>query len=111
MSSTPNPSPATTTQPVVNVAVSSSVKLSATATVTISNFAFSPATLTVHKGTTVTWTNDDSAPHTVTGNNGGPASSPLSQGKTYSYTFNTVGSFPYHCSIHPSMTATITVIN
>lgn len=79
--------------------------------VTISNFAFSPATITVHKGTKVTWTNEDSAAHTVTGNNGGPASGDIGQGASYSYTFNTVGSFPYHCAIHPYMKATVTVVN
>lgn len=83
----------------------------ASAAVTIGNFAFSPATLTIHKGATVTWTNNDGVPHTVTGDNGGPTSSALGQGQSYSYTFNTVGSFPYHCSIHPSMKATVQVVN
>lgn len=78
---------------------------------TISNFAFSPATITVHKGTKVTWTNEDSAAHTVTGNNGGPASGDIGQGASYSYTFNAVGSFPYHCAIHPYMKGTVTVVN
>jgi plastocyanin len=93
------PNPTSTTQPVP----------APTALVAITNFAFSPATLTVKKGTTVIWTNNDSAPHTVTGDNGGPSGSAISQGGTYSYTFNTVGSFPYHCSIHPSMKATVQV--
>jgi plastocyanin len=79
--------------------------------VTISNFAFAPTTITVHKGTTVTWTNEDSVAHTVTGDNGGPSSGDLGQGVTYSYTFNTVGSFPYHCAIHTYMKGTVVVIN
>lgn len=78
--------------------------------VQITNFSFSPATITVHKGTTVTWTNKDSAGHTVTGDSGGPNSSLLTQNQVYSYVFNTLGTFPYHCSPHPFMKGTVTVI-
>jgi plastocyanin len=79
--------------------------------VIIDNFAFSPASITVKKGTTVTWTNKDSATHTVTENDGqkGPDSADLAQGKTYSFTFDTVGTFKYHCTIHTTMTGTVTV--
>jgi len=86
-----------------------SAPAAAEASVSISNFKFLPAALTVSKGTTVTWTNNDTAPHTVTGNNGGPASQTLTPGQTYRYTFNTTGTFNYHCSIHPMMTATVVV--
>lgn len=78
-------------------------------TVSIQGLAFSPASLTVVQGTTVTWTNNDSVSHTVTGDQGGPNSGTLAPGQSYSFTFSTVGSFPFHCSIHPSMTGTITV--
>lgn len=77
--------------------------------VSISNFAFSPANLTVKQGTTVTWTNNDSTGHTITGNNGGPASGTVQPGQTYSYTFSTIGTFNYHCSIHSYMTGIVTV--
>lgn len=77
--------------------------------VTISNFAFAPASITVKKGTKVTWTNQDSTAHTVTGTNGGPDSAPFGSGASYSYTFTTVGTFPYHCTIHSSMTGTVIV--
>ncbi|MBY0376670.1 cupredoxin family copper-binding protein, partial [Patescibacteria group bacterium] len=80
-------------------------------TVSISNFAFSPSSITIKKGDTVIWTNKDSAPHTVTGNTGGPSSDTLNKGQSYSFTFNTTGTFPYYCKIHPSMTANVTVIN
>ena len=76
-------------------------------TVTILNFAFSPSTLTINKGETVTWVNEDSAPHAIkfeTFN-----SETFSKGKTYSKTFDEVGSFNYYCSIHPSMVGTIIV--
>ncbi len=77
--------------------------------VTMSNFAFSPATLTVKAGTTVTWTNKDSATHTATSDTGAFDSGNLSKGATFSYTFNTSGTFAYHCTIHPSMKGTIIV--
>jgi plastocyanin len=83
----------------------------ATNSVMIQNFAFSPADITVKKGTTVTWTNNDSATHTVTETDGktGPDSGDLAPSKTYSFTYNTAGTFAYHCSIHASMTGTVTV--
>jgi len=83
----------------------------ATNSVAIDNFAFSPASITIKKGTTVIWTNKDSATHTVTENDGqkGPDSGNLAQGKTYSFTFDAVGTYKYHCAIHPDMTGTITV--
>lgn len=78
--------------------------------VTISNFAYSPATITVAPGDTVTWRNNDSAPHTVTSNSGSELNSPqLSQGQTYEHVFSAAGSFAYHCTIHPSMQGTVAV--
>jgi plastocyanin len=77
--------------------------------VAIANFAFSPTTLTVKAGTTVTWTNSDSATHTVTSDNGVFDSGSMANGKTYSFTFNQTGTFPYHCTFHPSMKATVIV--
>jgi plastocyanin len=80
-------------------------------TVAIKNFAFAPGTLTVKTGTTVTWTNQDTDAHTVTSQkSGGPLRSPaLGTGKSYSYTFTKAGSYAYLCTIHPFMTATVTV--
>ncbi|MFE6887181.1 cupredoxin family copper-binding protein [Streptomyces sp. NPDC057694] len=79
-------------------------------TVAIKNFAFAPATLTVKAGTKVTWTNQDTDAHTVTGQNGAPLRSPaLDTGKSYSYTFTKPGSYAYLCTIHPFMTAKVTV--
>jgi plastocyanin len=77
--------------------------------VTISGFAFSPQTLTVAKGTAVIWTNNDSTTHTVTSDSGVWDSNEVAPGKTFSFTFNQPGTFPYHCKIHPSMTAKIVV--
>jgi plastocyanin len=82
----------------------------ATASVAIEDFAFTPTTITVKKGTKVTWTNNDSAPHDVTVTSGeGPKSDRMETGDTYSYTFDTAGTFNYFCSIHPGMTAKVIV--
>jgi plastocyanin len=77
--------------------------------VTIQNFAFGPASLSVAAGTTVTWTNSDSAPHTATGDDGSFDSSNIAPGATFSHAFETAGTFAYHCSLHPNMTGTIEV--
>jgi plastocyanin len=77
------------------------------ATITISGFAFNPATLTVKKGTTVTWTNNDSVPHQIKSDSFN--SDLLSKGQSYSMTFNDAGIFNYSCTIHPSMTGQLIV--
>jgi len=82
----------------------------ATNLVDIKDMAFNPSAITVKKGTTVSWTNKDSIPHTVTETDGqgGPASAYLNNGASYSFTFNTVGTFHYHCAIH-GFTGTVEV--
>ena len=79
--------------------------------VAMKGYAFSPATLTVPAGSTVTWTNQDTAPHDVK-TTSGPVSihSPmLNKGQSWSFTFTTAGSYGYYCTVHPDMTAGITV--
>ena len=73
----------------------------------IQSMAFNPGNRTVSVNTTVTWTNKDAVAHTVTGTGWGSGN--LAQNATFTHTFDTAGSYPYHCTIHPSMTATITV--
>ena len=79
--------------------------------VTIDNYTFSPGTLTVPVGTTVTWTNRDSEVHTVTANDAPPTfkSVGLDTDDTFSFTFNKAGTYSYHCSLHPHMTGKIVV--
>ncbi len=77
--------------------------------VTIDNFSFSPATLTVAEGTTVTWTNRDDMPHTVVATDKSFASEALDTDQTFSYTFSKPGTFEYYCSIHPRMTGRVVV--
>ncbi|MCX6788941.1 MAG: cupredoxin family copper-binding protein [Candidatus Jorgensenbacteria bacterium] len=80
-------------------------------TVDIKNFSFNPGALTIKVGTKVTWTNNDSAPHTVTSSNtDGPLNSgTLTTGKSFSFTFSEIGSFDYYCTIHPMMKGSIKV--
>ncbi|HLX41135.1 MAG TPA: cupredoxin family copper-binding protein [Ktedonobacteraceae bacterium] len=107
-SSSNGPTPTATTAPT-----------GATQTVTITtdssgSFAFSPASLTISVGTTVTWKNTTSAPHTATSDDGssfdsGVANPIAAQGGTFQFTFTKAGTFAYHCAIHPFMKATIIV--
>ena len=78
--------------------------------VNIENFSFSPLELKIKKGETVMWLNKDSAAHTIVSDSGNELSSAtLSKGKIYFHTFNSTGTFAYHCGIHPSMKARIIV--
>lgn len=77
--------------------------------VTIAGLKFSPASLTVKAGATVTWANADGVPHTATADDGSFASDTLSAGGTFSHTFDAAGTFAYHCAIHPRMLGTIVV--
>lgn len=78
--------------------------------VTIQNFAYEPASLQVKVGTTITWSNQDTAPHTVTFRDSALTSSgTLRQGDTYSYTFTKTGTFSYYCAVHPSMQGQVSV--
>jgi len=77
-------------------------------TVSIKDFAFNPATITITKGTKVTWVNEDSAPHTAT-SEGSFDSGTLSKGQSFSYIFAETGTFNYKCSIHPSMKGKVIV--
>jgi len=91
---------------------SSSSNQSTAATINIRDMMFTPSQITVAKGDTVTWTNNDTTTHTVVddlSNVGGPSSGNIAPGQTYSFTFEKTGSFQYHCSIHPSMRGTIVV--
>jgi len=81
----------------------------ATNAVLIHDFAFSPATVTVAVGTTITWTNQDQDPHTVSATGGAFKSPTLNTGGTFRFTFTKPGRYEYLCTIHPFMTATVVV--
>jgi plastocyanin len=87
-----------------------------TVEVSMKDIAFDPASITVNKGDTVTWTNDESIGHDVTKTDGpGPDFSSgdpgaMGEGDTFSQTFDTPGEIKYECTVHaPSMSGTITV--
>jgi len=78
--------------------------------VTIQGYAFRPQTLTVAPGTRVTWTNTDSAIHTVVSDTTAfTASDDLRTGQSFTHTFGKVGTYTYHCGQHAFMTAAVIV--
>lgn len=104
---TPATTPKTTTAPAPTPTEKSTTQATQSS-ITIQNFAFSPANLTIKAGTTVTWTNNDSAPHSIKSSSF-TSSSNLATGQTYQFQFNTPGTFNYSCGIHPMMVGTIIV--
>ena len=87
----------------------SSAPASGPVVVKITGFAFSPATITITKGEAVEWINEDDAPHTVTSNTGIFKSPTLNKGQSFRHTFATDGAFPYYCTFHRGMKATVDV--
>ena len=79
------------------------------AAVRIDNFNFTPLTLVIAPGTTVTWTNADDTPHTVRETDGKFKSAALDTDDTFSQTFTAPGEYEYFCSIHPRMVGKIVV--
>ncbi|KAI8318582.1 copper binding protein, plastocyanin/azurin family [Martensiomyces pterosporus] len=79
------------------------------AQVVIQNFAYSPGTLTISSGDTVTWINNDQVAHTVTSSSNAFDSGSVGPGESFSYAFTTQGTFQYLCTIHPRMTGTVIV--
>jgi plastocyanin len=82
--------------------------------VDIVNFAFTPKTLTVARGTAVTWDNKDEEPHNIVDVPGGGKprvfrSQAVDGGEKFSFTFNDPGTYKYICSIHPHMEGTVVV--
>jgi plastocyanin len=76
----------------------------------ISSFAFAPQAIEVEVGQEITWTNEDSAPHTVTATSGAEFDSgTMEQGASYTWKATKPGTVEYFCAIHPDMTGTITV--
>ncbi len=79
-------------------------------TVNIQGFAFNPAAHTITQGDTIVWTNFDGVSHSSTSDGGFWDSGLLSTGQSFTFVFSDAGSFPYHCTPHPSMQGTITVL-
>jgi amicyanin len=79
------------------------------AAVKIDNFSFTPQTLTISVGTTVTWTNRDDIPHTAVSTEGVFKSKVIDTDEKFSYTFTKAGTYSYYCTIHPKMTGKVVV--
>lgn len=75
----------------------------------LQNSTFNPSTITVGINTTIKWINKDNFAHTVTSNTGAFNSGTINSGGTFTHQFSTAGSYPYKCTLHPSMTATVIV--
>src|SRR5436190_787629 len=82
--------------------------LGVNANISIVNFAFSPSTANIGLNDTVTWTWVGS-PHTTTSDTGLWDSGVFGAGHTFSRTFTSAGTFPFHCTVHPFMTGSINV--
>ena len=104
--------PAATSAAAVTDETAAPATTATTATVTMgaqgASFIFAPATLTIHAGTTVTWKNTSTVPHTVVGS--GFDSGVLMPGQSFTHAFTQTGTFAYTCTIHPGMAATIQVV-
>ena len=77
--------------------------------VSIEDFYFEPSGAAIQPGDTITWTNNGNHPHTVTADDGSFDSGTLQPGKSFSHTFWNPATVPYHCSIHPLMTGSVSV--
>jgi plastocyanin len=96
---TPTPAPGTGSTPV-------SIPVNAQ---TLGASAFNPSPLTIPVGATVRWTNNDTIAHDATSNTNVWASGNLTPGAHFDFTFQTAGTYAYHCTIHPGMTGTVVV--
>jgi plastocyanin len=79
------------------------------AEIKVDNFSFTPATITVTAGTTVSWINRDDIPHTVASDGKEFKSKALDTDEKFSYTFSKAGTYVYFCSLHPKMTGKVIV--
>lgn len=100
-------STSTTSQQSTTKAISATAQPAGNAAVTISGFEFNPGTLTVKTGTSVTWTNQDTAPHTISASSF--SSQRLNKGDSYTFKFDKAGTYDYSCGIHPSMKGKVIV--
>ena len=92
------------------LAATTSAAHAASVTVTISDYTFAPATVTVHPGDMVVWTNQDDVPHTATARDGKTFDSgTIDPGASARVTFHALGHYAYRCAIHPDMLGEVDV--
>ena len=105
----PSPSPTPAPGPVSAPGSSSSAVTIPVGAATLASRAYTPDTVDVALGGTVTWTNTDSVAHTSTSDASGWDSGIVAPGGQFSVAFPTAGTFSYHCAIHPGMIGTVVV--
>jgi len=103
--------PPPTTNPVTNPVTNPATGGTGNSVTThIQNFAFNPADISIKKGDTIAWVNDDSVPHQIKSVSGTFDSPTIAPGGSFQHTFSDApGVYPYSCSIHPSMHGSITI--
>lgn len=79
------------------------------AEVRISQHRYEPSAITVQRGATIRWVNDDDDPHTVTSDGGAFASRGIDTREEFTFTFDAPGRYPYHCTLHPLMKGSVVV--
>ena len=77
--------------------------------VSIQNGGYSPASVSIHIGDTITWTNADDQDHTVVAQDGSFNSGNIGSGRSFSHTFTTAGTIAYYCKYHPRMKGAVVV--
>jgi plastocyanin len=97
------------TQMVQSVFAAPAAAVKGGAKVSIANFAFTPGEITIAPGETVTWTNDDGAPHGLEYHDGAKGVDPLLPGSSFTRRFDRPGTYEYNCSVHPYMTGRVVV--
>jgi amicyanin len=87
----------------------SEAKAEAAPSVHIDNFTFAPQEITITRGTTLTWVNDDDIPHTIAATNQAFRSKAMDTEQMFSFTFTEPGTYEYFCSLHPHMQGKVIV--
>jgi plastocyanin len=114
--SPPPPAPTSTTPTAVKPPAGRATKAKphavarAAATDTIANFAFKPKTITITAGETVTWSNRDSVGHSATADDGSFDTGVIAGGSSGQRSFDTAGTYTFHCTPHPFMKGTVRVL-
>jgi len=75
----------------------------------IDNFTFTPQEITITRGTTLTWVNDDDIPHAIAATNKAFRSKTMDTEQKFSFTFTEPGTYEYFCSLHPHMQGKVIV--
>jgi amicyanin len=84
-------------------------KAEAASSVHIDNFTFTPQEITITRGTTLTWVNDDDIPHAIAASNKAFRSKAMDTEQKFSFTFSEPGTYEYFCSLHPHMQGKVIV--